>query len=275
MGSESEPTIHQCECDICRTDTDLATAQHYQQLNLFLSRLNEPQRRWYVGTLSQKLGNPSDRQLSLITGLDEKTVRRGRQELEDGLAGLPYDRQRRIGGGRPSAEEQDPELETDLLDIVSPNTAGDPMSSRKWLNCRLVDIQERLAERDHRVSPPVIRRLLKKYDYRLRANVKEREGKQHPDRNRQFEYVHEQETKHQTAGQPAISVDTKKKELVGNFKNPGRMWCQMPEEVDIHDFPSDAIGRAVPYGIYDQQYNRGTAYVGQSAAHIGCGPRSL
>lgn len=265
MGSGSEPTVHQCGCDICRTGTDPATARHHRQLNLFLSRLNEPQQRWCVGTLSQKPGNPSDRQLSLITGLDGKTIRRGRQELEDGLVGLPYDRQRRTGGGRPPAEEQDPVLETDLLDIVSPNTAGDPMGSRKWLNCRLVDIQERLAERDHEVSLPVISRLLKKHDYHLRANVKEREGKQHPDRNRQFEYIREQEVKHQAAGQPVISVDTKKKELVGNFKNPGRIWCQMPEEVDVHDFPSDAVGRAVPYGIYDQQTNRGTVYVGQSA----------
>jgi hypothetical protein len=265
MGTESEPAVHQCECDICRTGADPATARHHQQINLFLSRLNEPQRRWYVGTLSQKPGSPSDRQLSLITGLDEKTIQCGRQELEARLAGLPYDRQRRKGGGRPPAEEQDPELETDLLDIVSPHTAGDPLGTRKWLNCRLVDIQESLVERDHRVSLPVISRLLKKHDYRLRANVKEQEGKQHPDRNRQFEHIGEQEAKHQAAGQPVISVDTKKKELVGNFKNPGRIWCQRPEEVDIHDFPSDAIGRAVPYGIYDQLYNHGTVYVGQSA----------
>lgn len=265
MGSKSEPTIHQCECEICKTGADLETVRHHHQMNLLLSRLNEPQRRWYVGTLSQKAGNPSDRQLSLITGLDEKTIRRGRRELEAELAGLPHDRQRREGGGRPPAEEKDPELETELLDIVSPHTAGDPMSTRKWLNCRLVDIQDRLAERGHGVSLPVISRLLKQHDYRLRSNVKEQESKQHPDRNRQFEYIREQESKHQAAGQPVISVDTKKKELIGNFKNPGQIWCQTPEEVNIHDFPSDAIGRAVPYGLYDQLYNRGTVYVGQSA----------
>ena len=265
MSSESIPAIHQCECGICRTGANPETVQHHRQMNLFLSRLNEPQRRWYVGALSQKPGSPSDRQLSLITGLDEKTIRRGRQELEAGLTDLPYDRQRREGGGRPSAEEKDRELETVLLDIVSPHTAGDPMSTRKWLNCRLVDTQERLAERGHRASLPVISRLLKKHDYRLRANVKERAGKQHPDRNRQFEYIRDQEAQHQAAGHPVISVDTKKKELIGNFKNPGRSWCQTPEQVNIYDFPSDAIGRAVPYGIYDQQHNRGTVYVGQSA----------
>ncbi len=139
------------------------------------------------------------------------------------------------------------------------------MSDRKWLNCRLVDIEERLDERGHGVSQPVISRLLKKHNYRLRANAKERASKQHPDRNRQFEYIREQEAKHQAAGQAILSVDTKKKELVGNFKNSGRIWCQRPEIVNIHDFRSDAIGRAVPYGLYDRQHNRGTVYVGQSA----------
>jgi len=265
MTTEAELTIHQCECDICKTGADPETVRHHQQINLFLSRLNEPQRRWYVGFISQKPGSPSDRQLSLITGLDEKTIRRGRRELEAGLADLPRDRQRREGGGRPRAEEKDPELETVLLDIVSPHTAGDPMSDRKWLNCHLADIQDRLDEQDHGVSLPVISRLLKQHDYRLRANMKERASKQHPDRNRQFEYIREQRAEHQAVGQPVISVDTKKKELVGNFKNPGQIWCQTPEQVNIYDFRSDAVGRAVPYGIYDLQHNRGVVYVGQSA----------
>lgn len=139
------------------------------------------------------------------------------------------------------------------------------MSDRKWLNCRLVDIEECLDERGHGVSQPVISRLLKKHDYRLRANVKERASKQHPDRNCQFEYIREQKAKHQATGQAMLSVDTKKKELVGNFKNSGQIWCQTPEIVNAHDFRSDALGRAVPYGLYEQQHNRGTVYVGQSA----------
>jgi hypothetical protein len=151
------------------------------------------------------------------------------------------------------------------LDIVSPHTAGDPMSDRKWLNCRLADIQERLDEQGHGVSLPVISRLLKKHNYRLRANAKQLASTQHPDRDRQFEYIREQQAQHQAAGQPVISSDTKKKELVGNFKNPGQIWCQTPELVNIHDFPGDAVGRAVPYGIYDLRHNRGTVYVGQSA----------
>ena len=139
------------------------------------------------------------------------------------------------------------------------------MNGRKWLNCRLRDIQERLDDQGHRVSLPVISRLLKEHDYSLRCNVKQQAGKQHPDRDRQFQYIREQRAKHLSAGYPAISVDTKKKELVGNFKNPGRIWCQEAEVVNIHDFPQDAVGRAIPYGIYDLQYNRGTVYVGQSS----------
>ena len=139
------------------------------------------------------------------------------------------------------------------------------MSERKWLNCRLVDVQDRLGEQGHGVSLPVIGRLLKQNDYTLKANVKQTEGKAHPERDQQFEHIHAQRAAHQATGQPVISVDTKKKELVGDFKNPGRIWCQEPERVNVHDFPGDAVGRAVPYGIYDLQHNHGTVYVGQSA----------
>lgn len=262
---KTEPEIHTCQCRVCREGSDPQIVRHHAQMNLFLSRLSEPQRRWYVGLMSQESGSPNNYQLSLITGLDEKTIKRGRRELEEGLANVPKDRQRRIGGGRPPAEEKDPELEPVLLEIVSPYTAGDPMSDQKWLNCRLRDIQEQLHQREHGVSPPVISRLLKAHHYSLKANQKEREGKQHPDRNRQFEYIREQQALHEAVGQPSISVDTKKKELIGDFKNPGQIWCQSPELVNVHDFKQDAVGRAVPYGIYDQQHNQGTVYVGQSA----------
>lgn len=106
MASDTETKIHQCECDVCKGESDREISQHHQQMNLFLSRLNEPQRRLYVGLLSQKTQGPSDRQLARITGLDEKTIRRGRRELEAGLADLPRDRQRRAGGGRPAAEKK-------------------------------------------------------------------------------------------------------------------------------------------------------------------------
>jgi hypothetical protein len=106
MAPAAQIEIHQCECESCKARTDPEMAQHHHQMNLFLSRLNEPQRRWYVGLLSQKPDSPSDGQLSLITGMDEKTIRRGRQELETDLADMPTDRQRREGGGRPPSEKK-------------------------------------------------------------------------------------------------------------------------------------------------------------------------
>jgi len=108
-------------------------------------------------------------------------------------------------------------------------------------------------------------RILRQHGYTLRANVKYAAGKQHPARDQQFQYIRTQRTHHHDIAQPVISVDTKKKELVGNFKNPGRIWCHEAEIVNIHDFPQESLGRAVPYGIYDIRYNRGTVYVGQSA----------
>jgi len=137
------------------------------------------------------------------------------------------------------------------------------MNSRKWLNCRLADVQERLGK--HWVSKPVISRLLKAHDYRLRANTKQICSKQDPERNLQFEHIQEQRQQHETAGEPKISTDTKKKELIGNFQNSGQVWCQVAERVNAHDFKQDSLGRAVPYGVYDLRFNRGTVYLGRSA----------
>lgn len=139
------------------------------------------------------------------------------------------------------------------------------MTSHKWLNCRLRDIQERLTVQGHEVSLPVISRLLRMHDYSLRSNRKELEGSQNPERDQQFQHIHKERAAHAERGQPRISVDTKKKELIGDFKNAGQIWCQEAEQVKVHDFPSEAIGRAVPYGIYDLQNNCATVCVGQSA----------
>jgi hypothetical protein len=151
------------------------------------------------------------------------------------------------------------------LTLVEPHTAGDPQSSEKWLNCRLRDIQARLVMQGHRVSLPVIRRLLRSAGYRLRVNHKEWTGPAHPDRDRQFRVIAAQQAAHLNARQPVISVDTKKKELIGDFKNAGRSWSCQPEVVNVHDFPADALGRAVPYGIYDLTRNAGRVLVGESA----------
>jgi DDE family transposase len=139
------------------------------------------------------------------------------------------------------------------------------MNANKWLNCRLRDLQASLAEKAHCVCLPVISRLLREHDYSLHANGKEEEGKSPADRDPQFVYLKEQREQFVHAGQPVLSVDTKKKELLGDFKNAGTVWSQEAERVHVHDFPSQALGKAVPYGIYDITHNLGTVYVGQSA----------
>jgi hypothetical protein len=154
---------------------------------------------------------------------------------------------------------------SELEKVIEPHTAGDPMSSKKWLKCRLADIQAALSEQ-HRVSKPVISRLLKAKDYRLRANRKKIDShSQHPERDQQFQYIQKQRQEHAAKGAPQLSVDTKKKELIGNFKNAGQVWCQEAVAVNSHDFKQDSQGRAVPYGIYDQQFKRGTVCLGRSS----------
>jgi len=148
--------------------------------------------------------------------------------------------------------------------MVAPETAGDPTSDQKWIRSSLRSLSQRLGDAGHPASPPTVGRLLKDLGYSLKVNVKKK-GEDHPDRNKQFEHIEAQVQAFRAAEWPIISVDTKKKELIGDFKNDGRAWCQEPEYVNAHDFRSDAIGRAVPYGIYDVIHNRGYVYVGDSA----------
>ncbi len=148
---------------------------------------------------------------------------------------------------------------------MAPETAGDPMSAQKWVRSSLRTLSTRLTEAGHAVSPPTVRRLLKALDYALHVNAKKVEARSaHPDRAAQFSHSAQQRQEFAAAGRPIVSVDTKKKELIGAFKNAGRAWSKEAEAVNVHDFPSDAQGRAVPYGIYDVARNRGTVYVGAS-----------
>jgi hypothetical protein len=140
------------------------------------------------------------------------------------------------------------------------------MSAQKWVRSSLRHLSARLGTAGHPASPPTVGRLLKQLKYSLKANVKTKEvGQGHPDRATQFAYIERQKQECLATEVPTISVDTKKKELIGNFRNAGQAWCQDPAEVNTHDFPQDAVGRAVPYGIYDVARNRGTVYVGSSA----------
>jgi hypothetical protein len=150
--------------------------------------------------------------------------------------------------------------------LVAPETAGDPMSDQKWVRSSLRTLCDRLKEAGHALSPPTVGRLLRKLDYSLHVNSKLLEARSnHPDRDVQFAHIAEQIASFTVAGQPIISVDTKKKEMIGDFKQAGRIWSRQPIAVNIHDFRQDSLGRAVPYGIYDVLNNRGTVYVGTSA----------
>jgi Rhodopirellula transposase DDE domain len=158
-------------------------------------------------------------------------------------------------------------METERLEIVTPETAGDPMGKRQWGRRSLRHLRQRLGQVGQAVSAPTSSRLLKAHDYALRVNAKEQEaGSHHPDRDTQFRSIEAQQQAFAAAGGPMISVDTKKKELMGLVKNPGRAWCQQAEEVNVPDVLTDALGRAAPYGIFDRQRHAGAVYVGPSAA---------
>lgn len=151
-----------------------------------------------------------------------------------------------------------------LHDLVAPQTAGDAMGEQRWVRSSLRHLSAHLAEAGHPISPPTVGRLLRDMDYSLRVNAKQKEGAPHPDRDEQFQHIDEQVEVFRSAGRPIISVDTKKKELIGDFKNPGQAWCQAAERVNVHDFLNDGLGRAVPYGVYDLLHNHGYVGVGIS-----------
>jgi hypothetical protein len=149
--------------------------------------------------------------------------------------------------------------------MVAPETAGDPLSAQKWVRSSLRTLSARLTTAGHPVSPPTVGRLLKTLDYALHVNAKKIEASAtHPQRAAQFDYIAQQRQAFTAAGRPILSVDTKKKELIGNFKNAGRTWSQEAEAVNVHDFRQQGLGRAVPYGIYDVTHNQGAVYVGSS-----------
>ncbi len=196
-------------------------------------------------------------------GVAADTVRRGREELDD-PAPPPVGASRKPGGGRKRAEVGDPALVAALEELVDPDSRGDPMSPLRWTCKSTRTLAAALRERGHQVSEFVVRRLLKSLGYSLQANVKTAEGRQHPDRDAQFGYLNDQVKAHQDEGCPVISVDTKKKELVGEYKNGGREWQPSgePTPVNVYDFINDELGKAIPYGVYDLAANTGWVGVG-------------
>jgi hypothetical protein len=225
--------------------------------------LDERARRLWAAAESIAIGYGGDALVSSATGLARETIRNGRRELAEG--GAATGRIRRPGAGRPSLEEDQPGLTAALEHLVDPLTRGDPTSPLRWTCKSRAQLTAALTADGWRVSSTAVGRLLHALGYRLQALRKTAEGRQHPDRNAQFEHINAAAETFLRRGQPVISVDTKKKELVGDFKNAGREWqpTQTPERVQVHDFPSQAVGKAIPYGVYDMARNNAWVSVGR------------
>lgn len=225
--------------------------------------LNERQRRLWVGAEAQVLGRGGISLLARATGISRPTIYKAVAELADPPEMVG--RVRRPGGGRKRLRDLDPGLEAALDALVDPDTRGDPMSPLRWTCKSTGQLALALTRGGHPVSREVVSDMLHDAGYSLQANVKMREGNQNPDRDAQFRYLNERARDFRDAGLPVVSVDAKKKELVGEFKNVGREWQPkgQPVEVQVHDFIVPELGKAIPYGIYDVERNSGWVNVGQ------------
>lgn len=230
------------------------------------SGLDERMRRHWAAAEARDLGWGGVSAVSEATGLSRMTITKGLRELKQParVRAAEAGRVRRPGAGRKPVTEHDPELEAALDTLIDPLTRGDPESPLRWTCKSTYRLAEELTRQGHPVSPRTVATLLHAAHYSLQANRKTREGASHPDRNAQFEYINERVLTFQDRGHPAISVDTKKKELVGDFKNAGKTWRPRgePEAVRVHDFKDDELGKAIPHGVYDLLNDQGWVSVG-------------
>jgi hypothetical protein len=224
--------------------------------------LDERQRRLLMGAEARSGGHGAIRAVARAAGVREATVSLGVDELDGGAE--PLGRVRRPGAGRKRAADLDPGLRPALLGLVEPDERGDPMSPLRWTTKSTRNLAEQLTRQGHRVGADTVADLLRAEGFSLQSNVKTLEGRQSPDRDAQFRYINTQVRDRQDAGEPVVSVDTKKKELVGEYANGGRQWRPQgdPVKVDSHDFPDKELGKVAPYGIYDLAANTGWVNVG-------------
>jgi hypothetical protein len=230
-----------------------------------LPHLNERQRRVVAGATASLLGRGGKTSVAEASGMSRNTVIRATGEVEEGFE--PSERQRAEGGGDKPAIDKQPGLLSALDDLVHPLTRGNPMSMVLWTAKSTYDLAEDLQRQGYEVSAELVRRLLHQMGYSLQAPSKQKEGTQHPDRDAQFAYLNDTALSFTRKGQPVISVDTKKKELVGEFSNGGTEWHPKgePTRTKTHDFIDKELGRAVPYGVYDLANDEGWVSVGDTA----------
>lgn len=245
---------------------DAREADIAERYRLISGELDERQRRIWAAVEARSFGRGGIAATARACELAENTVRNGLRDL-DTYQRPPEGKVRRPGAGRKRVEEGDPSLLDDLAAVLTDGTRGDPERPLLWSSKSLRNLADALNEKTHRVDFRTIPRLLAKLGYTLQANRKAREGSNHPDRDSQFRHINGVAEAAIAAQEPVISVDTKKKELVGSFKNGGREWRPQgtPIEVNTHDFPSYAEGKAVPYGVYDPAANEGFVSVGITA----------
>jgi transposase len=234
--------------------------QRYERV---AGELNERTRRLLAASEALAIGWGGVSAVSRATGLSRQVISQGIKELQEG-ATAGEGRIRRRGGGRKSKVSKDPKLSEDLERLVEPVTCGDPESPLRWTSKSVRKLAKELQREGHEVSHELVSELLHGLGYSLQANRKTQEGGTHPDRDEQFEHLNAQAAAFLAAGEPAVSVDAKKKELVGDFKNPGREWHPQgeAEQVRVYDFPIKGLGRATPYGVYDLGRNSGWVNVG-------------
>lgn len=227
--------------------------------------LDERARRRWAAAEARSLGWGGIAAVAIATGISDRTIRNGIEELNNPDA-PPSDRQRREGGGRKSRRDSQPGLVAALERLVDPGSRGDPMSPLRWTCKSTRTLAGELQTQGFLISSNTVGKLLRLCEYSLQSNRKTLEGKQHPDRDAQFQHINRRVRAFQRSGQPAISIDTKKKEPLGKMKNPGRTYRRKdnPEKVNTYDFPDKRLGKAVPYGVYDMTYNEAGVSVGVS-----------
>lgn len=248
------------------------------RFQLLRDLMDERVKRLWAAAEVRSIGRGGISKVATATGLSVARIRDGLKDLRQIDVGshnasefalkcppkqkIQARRIRRLGAGRKLSEEKSPEILDVLKKLIEHDTAGDPMSSQKWVRCSLRQLSDQLKEKGYNVSSSTVSRLLKTMGFSLKANKRRRPSMACPERDEQFKYIASQKERFHNGGVPVISVDTKKTELIGPFRNNGKTWCRKPEEVDEHDFPSAAEYRAVPFGVFDIRKNRGYVVVG-------------
>lgn len=240
-------------------DQEEAILRKYQ---LLAPEMTERSLRLFAAAEAKVWGRGGISAVSRILQISRDRISRGLKDLESERLGHKQVRQK--GGGRKKQVDIDPTLKNDLENLISPYTRGDPETALRWTCKSLRNLADELKHQGHKTSHRMVAVLLHELGYSLQSNRKTTEGKQHPDRDAQFKYINRKVKDLQRNGQPVISVDTKKKELVGDFKNVGKEWCPKgePEKVRVHDFKDKELGKVAPYGVYDLTLNHGWVSVG-------------